>query len=432
MLLKTFCTLLPFIFHFVSYVRATTNSQRTAVYAVNFPQYHEDELNNEIWGKGFTEWNHIHTAPAINRNNETILKPHRDIGYYDMSTYEVRKKQADIAKHHGIDGFIYYHYWFYHHTEHKVLAKPLLNMLKDGEPNISFAFNWAAATWEKNWMGKEVNRDTSKNKYFHFNKTNPNIIYEQICPYDNMTAIEEHYAFLRPFFHHPNYIKINGMPLFVFFRWSNVWQCMYILPKLKELAKKDGFPGDGLYVIGGDGLMLYHELYDGGNTGKQYSNAPNERFEAQNYFSVVVYDELKMSKLPSICLEKPQEIWKRNFHPHYIGIMTQYDNTPRRTIETGSITRRKVYHLTQLESFEVDLINTMYYERCCFSPDVRSKSGKFITINAWNEWGEGQVLEPSEQEGYSYLRAVRKIKNKMNHIGCDVRAYKHLMKQYEE
>eukprot|EP01040_Poterioochromonas_malhamensis_P004194 gene4194-4489_t len=408
-------------------------SQKTNLYAIHFPQFHEDDLNNEIWGKGVSDWTNLKSAPVINRHYELIRRPHRDIGYYDLASYEARKKQADIAKRHGIDGFIYYQYWFYHHTEHKVLAKPLLNMLKDGEPNISFAFSWATLHWEKNWMGNTASLDTRKNKYFHYNESKPNMLYEQICPLDDPKAIEEHYNYLRQFFHHPNYIKVNGMPLFIFYKWYHIWQCFYILPKLKELAKKDGFPGDGLYIIGGFEYIIYeHELFSFNYT-KSYDRKPDQLFHAAHYHPEKFIPH--PSKLPPICLSHPQEIWKKNAHEYYLGLTTNFDNTPRRTVETANICNRKNADgstLSALESFEVDLINTMYYERCCFSPDVRSKSGKFITINAWNEWGEGQVLEPSEQEGYSYLRAVRRIKNKMNHIGCDARAYKHLMKQYEE
>lgn len=36
-----------------------------------------------------------------------------------------------------------------------------------------------------------------------------------------------------------------------------------------------------------------------------------------------------------------------------------------------------------------------------------SKEENFILINAWNEWGEGNHLEPCERWGYKYLKATK-------------------------
>ena len=36
-------------------------------------------------------------------------------------------------------------------------------------------------------------------------------------------------------------------------------------------------------------------------------------------------------------------------------------------------------------------------------------SKEYMVINAWNEWGEGPVLEPSEQYGFKYLEGVQRV-----------------------
>jgi hypothetical protein len=37
------------------------------------------------------------------------------------------------------------------------------------------------------------------------------------------------------------------------------------------------------------------------------------------------------------------------------------------------------------------------------------ESERIITINAWNEWGEGSYLEPEERTGYGYLNAIKEV-----------------------
>ncbi len=61
-------------------------------------------------------------------------------------------------------------------------------------------------------------------------------------------------------------------------------------------------------------------------------------------------------------------------------------------------------------SFQRDLVTTMTHEICCQQVHVRNSGGKFILVNAWNEWGEGMALEPSDAYGKSLLEAVKTAK----------------------
>ena len=57
------------------------------------------------------------------------------LGYYDLESFETRKQQAQLAREHGVSGFMYYHYWFSGKgapKDHVVMQKIPELMLKDG------------------------------------------------------------------------------------------------------------------------------------------------------------------------------------------------------------------------------------------------------------------------------------------------------------
>ena len=127
--------------------------EATRVLAIYFPQFHEDPTNSRLWGKGFTDWDRVrqHVGKA-NRFGNRIPQP-TALGYYNLSRTEVRRQQAALAREFGVDGFLYYHYWFGNPGLGPVLSHPLERMLVDGEPDLPFAFIWANEHWSASWHG---------------------------------------------------------------------------------------------------------------------------------------------------------------------------------------------------------------------------------------------------------------------------------------
>jgi len=114
------------------------------ILALVFPQFHRDAINDNLWGVGFTDWNNLKNAPLKNRLGLDIPQP-TELGFYDLTDVEPRRKQGELAKQYGLDGFIYHHYWFYDEKHPGPnLHAPLEAMLKDGHPDIPFAFNWVS------------------------------------------------------------------------------------------------------------------------------------------------------------------------------------------------------------------------------------------------------------------------------------------------
>jgi lipopolysaccharide biosynthesis protein len=50
-----------------------------------------------------------------------------------------------------------------------------------------------------------------------------------------------------------------------------------------------------------------------------------------------------------------------------------------------------------------------WFEKVCEKAEVFSEQENFVFINAWNEWAEGNHLEPDKKWGRAYLEQVRKV-----------------------
>jgi hypothetical protein len=389
------------------------------VLALVFPQFHQDTLNDYLWGKGFTDWNNLKKAPIKNRLDFQIPRP-TELGYYDYTDLEPRKKQGELAKHYGIDGFIYHHYWFYDETHPGPnLHTPLMNMLKDGHPNMPFALHWCASKWTNTWSG-QVGPE------FVFRE--PGVLQKQYFPKDDDEGkITEHYNWLKQFFHHPNYIKVDGKPVLMMYQKKP--SSFPVLKILKELAIADGFPGM-FYTVG---LTKPHEdLMDIGDVSKwetpvQKSSIAFSKYEFDkvvSYPNPADWNEKRSLEVPQWCLGGGAKDSGKKRMRDIAGILSSFDNTPRRNYEDANLWSSDAPDVV-VGRFRTSLHSALYYEACCFPNDMqkrikkdRDDDDRFILINAMNEWAEGMALEPSDVYGRKFLETIRDTKRTVIENGC--------------
>jgi hypothetical protein len=386
--------------------------------------------NDRLWGANFSDWNNLLAAPAKNKDGFAVPRPlpykpeipahlmgenNVGLGYYDLRSVDIRKRQSELAKLYGIDGFIHHHYWFYDPNYNgPTLHAPLINMLRDGYPDLPFFLNWCAVSWINVWMGRA--KWQSRSETINMNKA---ITLQQQYFNASDAQIRDHYDWLKQFFHHKNYIKVGGAP--VFFSYQSRTEMIPILNRLRELAIEDGFPN--LYLIIGRGAAPTHlhdrsELTPGMITQMRRKDQPVESFPVEVYNQTMVYPYPaeyinKALAIPNWCKnrEKIPPFPDGRNKPEINGIPITFDNTPRREFANANLWNVGPVHEV-VERFRTSLKSAITFDACCWHPSHRSdhKQERYVVINAWNEWGEGMALEPSDVYGTQFLEVVKDVK----------------------
>lgn len=343
------------------------------------PQFHPIPENDGWWGKGFTEWTNVTKAKPLFKDHYQPRLP-SDLGFYDLRLPEARDAQAKLAKKYGIEGFCYYHYWF---NGKRLLNLPLDEILRLKDPNMPFMLCWANENWTRRWDGQSSNI----------------LIRQEYSLEDD----EKHIRWLcHNVFTDERYIKVQNKPVFLVYRQD-------LFPNIKkttDLWRKiavEEFGLEGLYlcVVESFNKKVLPESFG---------------FDAAVEFSphLLIKQEVHPSKISQF-LMKLGIYNKRNYHlldyhkaikesierpnpPYklYRSITPSFDNTAR---------NKKGAYITFGENPH------SYYSWLSsilrnFEP--YSTEENFVFINAFNEWAEGNHLEPCIKYGNDYLEFTKK------------------------
>ncbi len=355
-----------------------TRSGALRTIAFHLPQFHPTPENDEWWGPGFTDWINVARARPRFRGH---AQPHEpgELGWYDLRVPEVRAAQAELAGAHGIDAFCYYHYWF---SGRQLLQRPVDEIVRSGEPDFPFLLCWANEPWTRAWDGK----------------TSSVLVPQTYSPDDDVA----HLRALAEVFADPRYLRIDGRPVFLVYRAFHLPDPVGTTDRWRAEAARLGL-GD-LYLccmqtgpgerhppatLGFDAAVQFAPFYALAALGAKDRAARaverrvgvttrNARYRIVDYDAVVdahlAVDDVDYTRFPCVS--------------------PGFDNSPRRpergaTIVTGSTPDRYARWLRAAVDRFVPP-----------SPDEN-----LLFVNAWNEWAEGNHLEPDRRWGREYLRA---------------------------
>ncbi len=360
-----------------------SNNNDVKLITFYLPQYHPVQENNEWWGKGFTEWTNVTKAQPLFPGHYQPQLP-ADLGFYDLRLPEVRQAQADLAREYGIYGFCYYHYWF---NGRRILERPFNEVLASGKPDFPFCLCWANENWTRTWDGLEKK-----------------ILLEQNYSEEDD---RQHIRSLARAFQDERYIRVGNKPLFLVYKASRIPNPLKTTSIWREEAKKMGIE---------DLFLCKVESADG-----EHSNPTESGFDAAVEFQPdwtnlrgalrndILWRLARRLGVPSnvsyrICdypsmidkmLKKPIPTYER-----FPCVTPSWDNTARRK-NKGFI----------IENSSPDLYEK-WLKTVIKSTKNTSRENNFVFINAWNEWAEGNHLEPCQKWGHAYLEATsRALKN---------------------
>lgn len=339
------------------------------------PQYHPIPENNRWWGPGFTEWTNTAKAHPLFAGHKLPNIP-SDLGYYDLRVPETREEQANLARDYGIEGFVYWHYWF--GDGKRLLERPYIEMVRSKKPDFPFCLAWANHTWSGIWHG-------SPDK----------ILIEQKYPGEE--DIKAHFYILLEGFKDHRYLKINGKNIFCIYRPTELQQPVRFMQIWRELAHKENAPDFHFIGITDYPWTLPEGEYDGFTTNPPVGQLPYQGVENINEkirFSMNGYK----GKLPQVYTYKqfmqhafPRCTMNDKFYP---CVMPNWDNTPR-SGTNGFV----------LLDSTPSLYSEHLHEAISIVND-RSEQEKVIFVKSWNEWAEGNYLEPDLRHEKAYLEAT--------------------------
>ena len=364
------------------------------VIAFYLPQFYPFPENDEWWGKGFTEWTNVGKAKPMFRGHNQPRVP-TELGYYDLRLPIIREQQAELAKEAGVTAFCYWHYWF--GNGRRLLADVFNEVLASGKPNFPFCLGWA----NHSWMAKNWNADGT---------TKERILIEQTYP--GVEDAKMHFDFLLKAFKDKRYVKIDGMPLLYIFDAKHLPQIYISL--FKQWTIEAGFPGLLLVANCHENYRDKKEFITKGYDFVSYQRLSG-KFLKKRYFRGQVRLFRYWDKFKAFFTNNPPFLEDYNdAYPNFIlesdkandvipAIIPQWDHSPR-SGRNGVIMKN-----SNPQAFYKHVkiaLNT-----------IKDKPGnrQILFLRSWNEWGEGNFMEPDITYGRGFINALRKALDEYEH-----------------
>lgn len=361
--------------------------KKARVIAFYLPQFHPTPENDKFWGKGFTEWHNVTKSKPLFKGHYQPKLP-ADLGYYDLRLPVIREQQAEMAKEYGIEGFMYWHYWF--GGGMMALKDVFEEVLHTGKPDYPFCLGWANHSWtNKSWGGTKYKGGST--------------IFEM--KYPGVQDHLEHFNYCLSAFKDKRYITVDGKPLFLIWQPKSMPDVSEFISNWRNYAKKNGIKDIHFVGICTDSSDLEHIISMGFDAVNTFHQTHAENIALGSKFAKKIrslfinifgghgtflkkYDYYKIIKNLTLETDKEDIV--------YPTILSGYDRAAR------SGKNAQIYYNYTPDAFEDHIKNVI---------SVVSKKydeHKIVFLKSWNEWAEGNYIEPDTKYGTKFLEVLGK------------------------
>lgn len=360
-----------------SWRRFSPTSSRTTdarVLPFYLPQFHAFPENDAWWGTGFTEWSNVTAATPMFLGHRQPSLP-ADLGFYNLTNPAIRSRQYELARQNGVAGFMYYYYWF----EGKQLMQTPVEDLVRSADNHPFCLMWANENWTRRWDGLDQE-----------------VLIAQ--DYDSVPAarfIDD----VRHLITDPRYLRVDGKPLLAVYRINQIPNYRETLEHWRRRAKEFGLPGLTVLAVdlpsAFDGLA--HDSDESALDGLLEFPPHNRRADPATDGITELREDFDGGVLSykSVVDHGEADIFAGLAPDRYPGVLVCFDNTPRRGRQASILYGSNPYTFRR------------WLRTAVLGLQERPEERRIVFVNAWNEWAEGAVLEPSQRFGTCYLQAIR-------------------------
>ncbi len=341
--------------------------------AIYLPQFHPFKENDEAWGKGFTEWTNVTAGESRFIGHQQPILP-KDLGFYDLRLESNILEQINLAKKYGVYGFCFYYYWF---SSCKIMDTPLNTFMEHKEWDFNFTICWANENWTKRWDGRN----------------NDIIIAQEYLDEDPLNFIKDVEAILLD----KRYIREDGKPVLMVYRaselkdpqkYATVWRDHFRKKHNMELQLVSylSFDDQDPREYGFDAALDFAPLS---------AFFKNKLFQDNQFPFIDVSQKLLdvnfsgiVADYRSIALN--DKLSRAFDFPVYPCVTPSWDNDARKKGK-GFI----------YQNSSPDLYGQ--WLRRIIKQETSIKDEPLVFVNAWNEWAEGAMMEPSSHLGHAVL-----------------------------
>ncbi|WRS30226.1 glycoside hydrolase family 99-like domain-containing protein [Actinomycetaceae bacterium MB13-C1-2] len=340
------------------------------------PQFHTAAAGEEEWSQGEREWNRVMKARQSFSGHVQPLIP-SELGTYDLRNDEVRRRQLDLEEYAGVRGLMYYYYWF---SGARSLNLPIERLLEDKNLDQPFCLMWMNEDWIKPWDGvsEEILRAQR---------------YDEL---DTGAFIDD----VMPFLEDRRYLRMDGKPVLSVFRPADIPDVGEVTREWRARAAKRGVGEIYLLAVDTDKKrgQVSHQYRESGFDGIMgYPPLDlKESMASRAHLNVKTVFHGRLLSYKDSVHNGTVSARKRGVES-FPTVMVSFDNTSRKKLLADIWYGSNPYTFRRWLDQAVSIVAS------------RPLDQRLVFVNAWNDWTDSAVLEPTLRWGPTYIQAVRSV-----------------------